>query len=165
MAKDIFPQWMRMRLQMSASNTFTKKAFETPVIAGPNMYYIMNILKVYWIITAADGTTLVTAKSAGHTFQITRNEQADIINDDIDDLIFVGQNEHITLTSGAITGGWKMVDISDGAGHGVLVADKEIWMGIDADADSTTVGTARAWLLYTMQKVSPEELLDMLQED
>jgi len=139
MAQDIYPQWMRMRLVMSLANTFTTQNFETPVIAGPSFYYIMNVLKVYWIITRADGTTLVTAKSSGHTFQITRNEQSAILNDDHEDVFFVGQNEFNTLTSGAVATGWKLDDISDGKGKGVLLADREIFLSIDALLSNSTI--------------------------
>jgi len=88
-----------------------------------------------------------------------------MLPDDNDDIIFVGQNEYITLTSGAVRNGWKMVDLSDGNMHGILVADREIWLAIDADTDSTTVGTVRMWLKYTLVNVGAQELLDMLQED
>jgi len=165
MARDIYPQWFRMRLVMELANTFSRQAFETPVIAGPERYYIMNILKAYWIITAADGTTLVTAKSSGHTLQVTRDQQSAILPDDNDDIIFVAQNEFTTLTSGAVLNKWSMIDLSDGHKHGILVADREIWLNLDADSDSTTIATARVWFLYTLVHVSAQELLDMLQED
>ena len=163
--KDRYPQWFKMRVVESGAHTYTAQAFETPVVAGPSSYYIMNVIGVYYEFLLGDGAQLVTAKETGGHIQITHDEQTASLLGDHEDLIHYFSYKAQVLTEGGVDSHSIFIPCHDGNGNGILIADKEIWMAIAGDSDMATATIGNAWLLYTMVKVSAQELLDMLQED
>lgn len=163
---DIYPQFLKMRVQ-STTDAYIEADIETPVIAGPNNYYIMNVLKAFvWAHIIEGDTQLVTLKRTGGVWQIVKDTASGLLTPTDDDIILFGETNMFTLTSGAtMDQDPKVYDLTDGEGKGILISEKEIHLGAKADADSPLGMTVNAWLLYKMVKVSAQELLDMLQED
>lgn len=161
---DKYPQWFRMRKVESGAHTFTSQAFNTPVIRGPTNYYIMEVSKVYTELLLGDGAQLVTAKETGSSFTITLIEYASMPAPDEDGVFFYQSIKFHTLTSGAGSYTNHIFDITDGQGNGVLLADREIFLNVQGDADMAGPIIVNVWLLYNMVKVSANELLDMLEQ-
>ncbi|GAI79128.1 unnamed protein product, partial [marine sediment metagenome] len=101
--KDKYPQWFKMRLAETGAHTYSKHAFPTPVVAGPNSYYIMNVLGFYYELLLGDGAQLVTAKETGAHIQITHDEQTAALLNDHEDLIHYFSYKTHTLTEGAVS--------------------------------------------------------------
>ena len=125
----------------------------------------MNVLGIYYELLLGDGAQLVTAKETGGHIQITHDEQSGSLLADHEDLIHYFSNKFSVLTEGGVQSQSTFISTSDGVGNGILIADTEIWLAVAGDSDMATAIIGNAWLLYTMVKVSPQELLDMLQED
>ena len=165
MVQDKYPQWMKMRIVESAAATYTKVEFQTPVISGPNSYYIMNVLGFYNEILFGDGAQLVTLKSTGGGIMLTKDEHSAGVLPDHEDAIIYFSMHPLTLTSGAVVMSATWVPVNDGQGNGILISDTKVWLSIQGDTDNATALTGNLWLLYKMVKVSANELLDMLQDD
>lgn len=165
MTSDVYPQMLRMRLVETGAHTFSNTEIDTPVLAGPSQYYIMNVLGIYYEILLGDGAQIVTVKETGGAMQITKDEETALLANDNPDVIFFGSVKLQALTSGAVAYNPQFVDLSDGRGNGILIADKSIWLAVQGDGDMAGVVTTNVWIKYTLRKVSANELLDMLQED
>lgn len=161
---DKHPQWLKARVVESAAGTFTTQEVETPVISGPNNFYVMSVLDIYYEVLMADGAQLVTAKETGASVQLTRNVETALLSNTNDDVIFFGSQKFHTLTSGSTSYGPKQVIMHDGQGNGVLIADKSIQLSIQGDGDNAAACTCNLWIKYKLTKVSAQDLLDMLAE-
>jgi len=168
---DVKPQLFALNLQtQSAADTSFSTAFQTPVPRiGPsaNKATIMEVLKVYFSIQGGDATHdawcyLATAaiQAAGVSTLTVANGQAAISDPRV--FAFTNYNDRVN-TSGMSDHVWpNVVDVTDGAGNGVLVATDQIFFEGSSDV-ATTAMTFAAKILYRVYDASIIEYVGIVQ--
>lgn len=159
--KDEHPQFLRMLKTESAANTFTEQEFPTPVpIAVPNnRYMVMNILKIFIqpnVGDMGDGDAFTCA-----VYDRTRSGMPGMADPGV---LAVRVNTAKLTTSGAHNvDSLTCVDLSDGAGHGVLYAKSKIYIAIQGTSQSGALGI-RVAILYTLTELTPEEYIGLVDQ-
>ena len=171
--KDVNPQFLNFEVTTSAANTFTEVTLGTPIVrvgTGPanSRSVIMEILKVFvefpeldldaaaatnrveilTIATTTQGTTqfrlgnprcLVRAvHSVRNAFTAAGTGMLDVQNDPV------------------------VIDLTDGDGHGVLVATDNIFIGFNT-AGFTAVALTSGKILYRFKEVELVEYIGIVQ--
>lgn len=157
---DVNPQTLSFELVESAANTFTEFEIEIPAsgLAAPRGKAVaFELLKVLpWIPSGAltDGTSL--------NVQLYLRSRDDI--GDFSDADMFYYMNHITqvVTSGGFT--YESLkppyNLTDDAGHGVLVAQPKIFGAIKGGSQSVAL-TAHLKILYRIKYVTLEEFIGL----
>lgn len=168
---DVNPQFLSFTATQSAADTTTSIQVALPVqrLQNRNMAQVMEVLKVFWNTStppaiAAVGESLdsITAVLSTVSFGTTNAVFSD--------------PRVIALTNvaqrGAFTAGGTYVnsyetrpfvqDLTDGAGHGVLVATDSLFMQVQS-ATTGNANIAQCKVLYRMKNVSMTEYVGIVQ--
>lgn len=166
---DVSPQYFVQTVVLSAANTFTQIESGLPNIRLPvrkGKSIVMELLKIRVTHPVID-----TAPAAGGTiFQSTWQIGT------ISEAAFNSPDPRVIATSqresrGAFTAAgsfeyaeWltEAIDLTDGAGHGILVATDAIFIGAST-AGFTGAGTFVARIMYRFKEVSLEEYIGIVQ--
>lgn len=157
---DKFPQFLRGRVVESAANTFTDASINTnvPVQVPKGKTLILNLLKVHLGMdpgTKGDGDRVQFQLYTGRARTAMANYE------EAGTLIFI---EHITnlVTQGGTEGDYtKIFDFSDGNGHGILIAAREIRLSVLGVSQAAAL-TCRVAIEYTLVEVEADELVGLV---
>lgn len=146
---DINPQILRAKATQASADAFKSQEIDIPrpLYSTGKQPLLMEILKVkmYWnyptafTVPKTDGQNLIA-------FLSTTNLAAEIGPDD--GRFICGINKKIAVTtSGVFNEMWPMeLDLTDGVGHGYLVALDKIYLNIDSSATAAAnQGIAEIW--------------------
>jgi len=169
-SKDVNPQYYNLLNTMVAANTFREGAFPTPIprskVTGERVT-VMEVLKVFFNMGEADANPAAGGSVISITAQLSTASIAAGINTD-DPRVFAFCQK---VVRGAFTaaGSYGMTssepyvyDLTDGAGHGVLVATDNIFFGINSSG-YTAASSANVKILYRMKDVSLAEYIGIVQ--
>ncbi len=161
-SKDLKPQWLSFSATQSGTDTTTTTTQALPILrnfqTGGNRAQIIELLKVYFFmnVTSEQDSTLsvfLTTKSAGTT-NVTFSDPT---------VVAAAGTQYAITTSGAVDVDLiRCMDLTDGAGNGVLVATDNIY----AQVQSATTGgtnTVRIKLLYRITGASVTEYVGIVQ--
>lgn len=160
---DVNPNWFKISATQSAADTFTQTTNPLPVqrlSGGPGRKraMIMEILKVCFYQTSA----VAEVDSIIQCFLTTKSYATQPPDTDGPIIARVRCANMIT-TSGSFQPSWPMViDVTDGAGHGMVVASDNLYLSVS----STTTGIANtfaAYILYRWKNVGLEEYIGVAQ--
>jgi hypothetical protein len=171
---DVNPQFLSGALTLSAANTVTEVAIGTPIVrvgaASPSHAVIMEILKIYADLpvydqTAAGATTRTVALSFTTASTGATPFQAQLDNT----RCFASfERQQMNAFTAAGTGILQfketpmVFDLTDGAGHGVLIATDNIFVQGDS-AGQAAASVFRFKILYRFKKVSLVEYIGIVQ--
>jgi hypothetical protein len=167
---DVNPQWLVFNGNLqSAPNTFTEDVINTPISRfpqGKGKSVVLEILKVQFDVPAPDinggaGGTLFTT-----ICQLTTNSQNGIIASGVQIIAYKqGYNRGAFTAAGTYEssqdGTW-LIDLTDGAGHGILVATDQMYFGVNT-VNFNAAATFRCRMLYRFKLVSLEEYIGIVQ--
>jgi len=159
---DINPQWMSFSEVQTGNDTATSGAIQPPVSLSTGENLVMEILRIYieWenpLITSGTTTTLnfwVSTKNFGTTAPTLGLGDATVV--------ILSRLYGLFTTSGIVAYQQpQQYDMTDGAGHGVLVGNQNLYWGI------TSAGTSQAnrvsvKVLYRAKRISQSELLGIV---
>lgn len=157
---DVNPQWMHLTATQSGADATTTTAFPIPIqrLQNAGRAQVMEILKVFWGLPTpveVDNSlqALLTTSSQGTTASNFGNTR-------IIDMVI--RTIAIT-TSGQIDDqGIICHDLTDGAGHGILVGTDNIYLQIGSSTTSAT-NIVYAKILYRWKDVSTTEYVGIVQ--
>lgn len=171
--KDVNPQFLSGAVTLSAANTLTEVTLGTPIVrVGPQtsgQSIIMEILKIF---VELPFLTNITAASVVHQFTIsfaTAARGTGTIALLSDPLVLAQVQKAVTAAFSAGGTGITdigqdpiVVDLTDGAGHGVLVATDNLFIQAVTSAQGGA-DTFRFKILYRFKKVSLVEYIGIVQ--
>lgn len=165
-SRDVNPQFLSFTVTQSAGDTTTTKSINTPIFplsnTGKSKGQALEILKVFFYYDLFPSTAtgvqeidiVLSTKNFGTT--IPTEEEAD-------SLVFASAHIKYTFTtSGASSTIYPVVmDLTDGAGHGLLIVAQNIYATLFS-AGSSQANQARVKILYRVKEVQTTELLGIL---
>jgi len=168
---DVKPQLFALNLQtQSAADTSFSTAFNTPVpriTPSASKATIMEILKVYFTVQGGDAAhaawcylSTASVQDAGVNTLTAANGAAALSDPRV--FAFMNYNDRVN-TSGMATEKYpKIVDVTDGAGNGVLVATDQIFFEGSSDI-ATSAMTFGCKILYRVYDASILEYVGIVQ--
>lgn len=160
---DVNPNWFKITVTQSAADTFTQSTNPLPVqrlSGGPGRKraMIMEILKIAFYQTSAQAEV----DSIVQAFLTTKSYSAQPPDTDGPIIARVRTANAIT-TSGSFNPVWPItVDLTDGAGHGMVVASDNLYLSC-ASTSSGIANTMVAYILYRWKNVGLEEYIGVAQ--
>jgi len=159
---DVNPQYFLLNCTQTAADTTTTQATSIPVQRLPQGRgaQVMEVLKVILnpvelVTEGADNTTSWTVT--------TRNLGTTGVNENDSSLVAFFKQVYKFTTSGKIVYNWPLVlDLTDGAGHGLLIATDNLYFQIESTGTSQ-VQNATIRLLYRWKNVGLAEYVGIVQ--
>lgn len=157
---DVNPQWMHLNASQSAADTTTTTAFPIPIqrLQNAGRAQVMEILKVMWglpVAVEADNNLSVVLSTS--SFGTTT---ASFSNTRIIDII----TRQIAITTSGQVVEYPVVihDLTDGAGHGILIGTDNLYLQISSASTGGAVAAA-CKILYRWKDVSTTEYVGIVQ--
>lgn len=169
--KDVNPQWLTFnQLTLSAANTYTETTFAVPISRLPTARgksVVLEVLKVQFSWPDWDSNPAAGGQVASANMQLRTNASGAGFNQD--DPVNLTQYKHswrgaftaagsyMSEDSGVIT-----MDLTDGAGHGLLVASDNLFFGATT-ANYANAAAFHCRILYRFKDVTLEEYIGIVQ--
>jgi len=158
--RDVNPQFYKIAVTQSAADTTTSQAFPLPVpkLQSNTRPVVVELLKVFW-----NGPGAAEVDSNLYAILSTKNYSTTIpaLNDGAI-LAAMLATRYITTSGTFANVGPFMQDLTDGAGHGILVATDNVYLQVSS-AGTSAANTVTAWLLYRMKEVALAEYIGIVQ--
>lgn len=166
--KDVNPQWFRGALTLTA-NSSTEDSFQLPITRIPtaNKVTIIEVLSIQIAPKTGMATSAVCAIGA-YSIKFATSSLGTSTAFHIDDPRVIAEFNETVLTSatGAMhagTPGHYLIDLSDGAGHGILVASDKIYVQCTCANVADLAGTAAFAIKYRFKTVGMREYVGIVQ--
>lgn len=168
-SRDVNPQYFLMNQTMTAANTFTELAYATPLPRVPRSdkkITVMEILRVFFNFPDPDAT-FGAAGSNIRSFAQIATKQLGAYNTGNPAVFAYSERAFF----GAFTAGGSfstmsndpmVIELTDNAGHGFLVATDNIYLGINTQGFAL-LQSFSVRLLYRFKNVSIEEYVGIVQ--
>lgn len=170
--RDVNPQFMSGSITLSAANTLTEVTQGTPIVrVGPQTggeAIIMEVLKVYVDLPTIDqDNAAATARLASVRFA-TKSFGSTAMTLGDPTVFAMAQQQVRNAFTAAGTGmlenqlNPQEIDLTDGAGHGILVATDNIY--VQASTSGQSAASTFYWkILYRFKRVSLVEYIGIVQ--
>lgn len=177
---DVNPQWYKMRIIQDGSgfNNAINQSFQLPITRVPQnkKVTIMEILKVYWFYSSLAQVSntveqqiqgMLTTANPGVSSGTVSNVPF-ITDGSIIDQFSAGSYFDIsgdtTYPAVGITRIQPIIhDLTDGAGHGFLVATDQIYLTLAPTNVGVNNSSISCWLYYRFKTVGIEEYVGIVQ--
>lgn len=172
--RDVNPQFLHGRVTLSAANTVTEVTLGTPIVrVGPQTNgksIIMEVLKIFVQMPEVDAdAAAATGRAFTIQFGTTSSGATAALRGSDDPRIFAHfvhsvRNAFTAAGTGLldIQDDMSVMDLTDGAGHGILIATDNIF--IDAVTSNQTAASAFPFkILYRFKEVSLVEYIGIVQ--
>lgn len=168
---DVNPQWLTFnRLTLSAANVYTETSINLPINRFSNpkgKSIIMEILKVQFDMPIIDSNPSATGNIIQSQAVLRPTSSGGVLDpSDPKILAVVDQSSRGAFTAGGsyadLTNDPQVVDLSDGAGHGMLVATDTLFFGA-ATSNYASAANFYCRILYRFKTVTLEEYIGIVQ--
>lgn len=168
---DVNPQWFTMLASANFTTSPATTTVPTPINKfpeGSGRVVIMEILKVLLYISESSLTNYVAATGYQYEVYLTTKNYG-TTEAPVSDGNVICKFQRDTFADAASTGrvayDWPMIiDLTDGAGHGMLVATDNLYLQILATSASVpSASFATLKILYRFKKVSLQEYIGIVQ--
>lgn len=168
---DVNPQWMNLFSANNPGTSYTEGTFSIPIQRLPDdgRAQVLEVLKVEWGMGAQTNTLVSGAASGFFSAYLTTRS-------------FTGEPTG-AQSNGQVISKWQLYtnvataasasfsphlpyveDVTDGAGHGLLVATDNIFLGfIQSEASVPIAGTFTCRILYRWKNVRLAEYIGIVQ--
>lgn len=157
---DINPQFMSFHTIQSGSDTATGGSVQPPVSLSTGENLAMEILKI-WVETPLVETSAtqslifwLSSKNFGTTAPANGLGDATVIIED-------GYSQAFSTNGQIVRNHVTQYDLSDAAGHGMLVGNQNLYWGITSVATSAS-NIVNYKILYRAKRISDSELLGIV---
>jgi len=158
---DVNPQYMHLNAVQSAADTTTTTSFQIPIqrLQNTGRAQVMEVLKVFWflpnLVDTADSNVnaILTTSSSGVTATSYANTRV------------IDMAAGVTLFNAASSFHFDPMvihDLTDGAGHGMLVGSDNLYIQI-ASVASGVANNVYCKILYRWKDVSIQEYVGIVQ--
>lgn len=167
---DVSPQLLSVQIQQVAANTYAEGTIVVPInrfAVAPTEAVVMEILKTYWNLSELDANPAAGGDVRFiHAVLSTRASPALLPFNSpfvISAAEKVYRGAFTAAGSYAVTSNEPIIqDLSDGAGHGVLVATDQLLIGLNTQG-YTAVASANMKILYRFKKIGLAEYIGIVQ--
>ena len=171
---DVNPQFLSGKVTLSAANTATEVTLGTPIVrVGPQsngQAIIMEILKIFCDMPPIDvDAAAATARQRVISFSTVSSGGTPAVTtlDNPRNLITIAQDLRNAFTAAgtgilALGNDPMVADLTDGAGHGVLVATDNLFIAASTSGQAGA-STFSFKILYRFKKVSLVEYIGIVQ--
>lgn len=162
--KDVSPQYLSFNVAESAADTTTTITQAIPrqfLQQGQKLVQIMEVLKCYFFF---DESSAPNSQGEYIRIFLSTSSFGTTATNFSEPRVFAGHEEIFTVvTSGATLSTRPFIyDMTDGAGHGVLVATDNIFAQISSSTGGAT-NVCRVKILYRWKNVAIEEFVGIVQ--
>lgn len=166
---DVSPQLLTMALTMSAANTFTQSEIPLPINRfrekGKHVI-VVEMLKTYWETTEADANNAAGGNILSSFAQISTASQTSFSPNFSQVVSYAVRNYRGAFTAAGtfqtVHSEPFVVDHTDGAGHGILLATDNIFLGMTT-ANFVGAASVVVKMLYRFKQISLEEYIGIVQ--
>lgn len=157
---DLNPQFLRLVVTESAANTFTEADFPTPVMQiGNGKLLVMEMLRILADVPIGD---LVNGDAVyAAIYDRARTSIPGIADHGV--LFRMSSYATITTSGGTNDRSLVQVDLTDGAGNGLLYARDTIRIAIAGGSQGSAL-QFQAAILYRMKEISAEEYIGIVND-
>ena len=163
------PQLLSMQLTTSAANTFTQSEIPLPVNRfrekGKSVICI-ELLKSYWDLGELDNNNAAGGNVLSVQAQLSTASQATVDSAHTQVVAYAFRNYRGAFTAAgtfqAINLEPFVVDHTDGAGHGIMIATDNIFFAATSSG-FTGATTCKAKVLYRFKQITLEEYIGIVQ--
>jgi len=166
---DVNPQWFNMTTSTIAADTYVQTLFPLPVqrLLQNNRSQVMEVLKIFFQVDPSIGTAaaqtnfqkLVQITTKSQTAAVTLSEPTLVMNARFDSFnAFTATGTYAAFSPKNPV----EYDLTDGCGHGLLVATDNLYIGYDTN-NVGAVSTASCKILYRWKNVSETEYVGIVQ--
>lgn len=167
---DVSPQIMTtVILNLTAANTFTETNIPLPINRFPESsgkVVIMEILKVWFFTSELDANNAAGGSVALTSIRLSTASLTTINQADARVIATQEKNWRGAFSAGgtslAVSIEPQPIDLTDGAGHGVLVGTDNLWLGM-ITTGFTAAASGFAKILYRFKRVSLQEYIGIVQ--
>lgn len=166
---DVNPQFMNLSLTQSAADTFTQVTTPIPIqrLQNSGRAQVMEVLKIF-AETSQLSTVAAAATQHKIAIQLTTKSFAAEVALSEPTCFYRYQKENINSFTATGTGLLNIEfepyvqDFTDGAGHGILIASDNIYLGISSTATGNQ-NICNVKILYRWKDVSIQEYVGIVQ--
>lgn len=167
---DVNPQYFTLPANtQTAANTYIEAVIPTPIprnrVSGGKAT-VMEILKVYFNLPEADTNNAAGGSNLVASAHLATRALAAVSFQNPATFAYREKNMRGAFTAagtyGTVNHEPYEVDLTDGAGHGILVATDNIYFGFNT-IGYAGVGSAACKILYRMKNVTVEEYIGIVQ--
>lgn len=166
---DVSPQLLTATVTMSAANTLTEVSIPTPVTriaTRKGRAMVIECLKIFMDLGVKDNNYAAGGESSVITAILAVTTTIGLPNASSLILALINKEYRGAFTAAGSYSSVQVepivVDLTDGAGHGVLVGTDQIFLGVTTtNFAAASTGTMR--LLYRFKEVSVEEYIGIVQ--
>jgi len=142
--RDVNPQTLGGRVTESAANTFTQQQIAVPVNRVTSSLNTAQVIEALWIEFETRVLGTIQAVADELEVQLTQTSKTTSVN--IDDVDMIAKI-HLGIVMIATTGGNAMnqvfhINLTDGAGHGPIIAVPNVFLGIEGTSLSAAQGAS-----------------------
>lgn len=169
---DVNPQYMHGVVTLKATDTITERAFNTPVVRIPKTgrATIMEVLKIFWLPEIWE-SSVATRHRLSQVISFSTIAQGETALTTFDQpncfAAFAVEKECAFTATGSMNGysqrGPLVYDLTDGAGHGFLIAGDRIFVQCDTAECTPAVYIFPFKILYRFKNVSLTEYIGIVQ--
>lgn len=166
---DVSPQLLNMSTATSAANTFTQIEIGLPIprfSQRKGKAIVVEMLKAFYNMPLKDNNYAAGGESSVAQAQVSTKSLAAIAFSDPTVFSFAEKEYRGAFTAAGTYSSVNLEpfqqDMTDGAGHGVLVATDSIFMGVNTSNFAGTGGFT-VKLLYRWKEVNVEEYIGIVQ--
>lgn len=166
---DVSPQLLSLSLATSAANVFTELAVAVPIARfqqARGKSVVMEILKVYTDAPVKDNNPVAGGETSAAFTQLSTISRTTIDFGNPRTVAFANKEYRGAFTA---TGSYStvinepyMMDLTDGAGHGVLVATDTLFLDVQT-TNFTATATFAVKILYRFKEVALSEYIGIVQ--
>lgn len=167
---DVNPQFMQLTIAEGAADAYAQGTFPVPIQRiqmGGNRAQVMEVLKV-WFQSTDTVPSQAGLTASAINLQLTTKSQSATVNISEPSCFALQQKSQVSAftAGGTVVANMTVdpfqIDLTDGQGHGVLIATDNIYFAIDSD-NTGAVQTAYAKILYRWKDVSQTEYVGIVQ--
>lgn len=167
---DVSPQLLSINLAQTVANTYAEASIAIPqsrFASNPTEAVVIEILKVFWNLGEPD----TNPSAAGNLISI----QANLSTRSSATLLGFGNPTVIDMSEKTVRGAFtaagsygmlgfepQIHDLTDGAGHGVLVATDLLFVGVNT-ANFVAVSSVNLKVLYRFKRIGLAEYIGIVQ--
>lgn len=167
---DINPQWLTFNaITQSAANTYTESSINLPINRFQNpkgRSIVMEALKVEFTLPTIDSNSAAGGDLKTCSIQLTPSSSSAINTSDPKVLAQYSRQFRGAFTAGGtysvVENNPECIDLTDGNGHGVLVATDTLFLGVNTVGYGTAASFA-CRILYRFKIVTLEEYIGIVQ--
>lgn len=157
---DVNPNWLKITVTQSAADTFTQSTNPIPIqrLRTGGKAQVMEILKIYWEIISA----IAEVDSVVSGFLTTKSYTSSPTLTDGPVIDHVKRNVAITTSGQIVVDNPIIHDLTDGAGHGMLIGTDNLYLSCGSSGTSLS-NQITAMILYRWKNVGMQEYVGIVQ--